>query len=45
MRMDLVNPIGRKIGAKPFSFARPGRVNFLSVFKWERRKGWDVLLP
>ena len=31
-------------GAKPFSFERPGKVNFLSVFKWERRKGWDVLV-
>jgi len=23
---------------------KPGQFNFLSVFKWEQRKGWDVLL-
>lgn len=28
----------------PVEGAREGDFVFLSVFKWERRKGWDVLL-
>jgi glycosyltransferase involved in cell wall biosynthesis len=29
---------------RPLSLPNRGGFNFLSVFKWEQRKGWDVLL-
>jgi hypothetical protein len=30
--------------AKPLKVKGLAKYNFLSIFKWERRKGWDVLL-
>lgn len=36
--------VGPAAQLRPLSLPNRGGFNFLSVFKWEQRKGWDVLL-
>ena len=43
----LTLPMGRRVFRDPGGGSDPGvgaRFSFLSVFKWEERKAWDVLL-
>eukprot|EP00238_Polyblepharides_amylifera_P011874 CAMPEP_0196591410 /NCGR_PEP_ID=MMETSP1081-20130531/69530_1 /TAXON_ID=36882 /ORGANISM="Pyramimonas amylifera, Strain CCMP720" /LENGTH=414 /DNA_ID=CAMNT_0041914765 /DNA_START=201 /DNA_END=1445 /DNA_ORIENTATION=+ len=37
-------PIGRPVFPAPNSSSSAAEFSFLSIFKWEDRKGWDVLL-